>query len=129
MGFPATENNIYFRDTTAKCIKVATHVTFDEAGYTIPKSSLTQTQRRLQKAGISCEDNDPKEPAEAPSTEQHHDDNIRVQDAQNIIKVQLLSPNATLLVRATPEAHLFPDSLQKWSLAEPSDRGESGYNR
>jgi hypothetical protein len=31
LGFTATEQSIYYQDTTSKCIKIATHVSFDEA--------------------------------------------------------------------------------------------------
>lgn len=48
LGFTATDHNIYYQDIATKKIKIATHVTFDEAGYTIPPSDLSQTQHRLQ---------------------------------------------------------------------------------
>jgi hypothetical protein len=37
LGLTATENNIYYQDINSKCIKIATHISFDEAGYTTPK--------------------------------------------------------------------------------------------
>lgn len=47
LGYTATDNNINYQDTATKK-KIATHVTFDEAGYTLPPAALSQTQRQLQ---------------------------------------------------------------------------------
>jgi len=44
LGFTATDHNIYYRDNTTKRIKIATHVTFDEAGMTIPPAERTPAQ-------------------------------------------------------------------------------------
>ena len=48
LGFTATENNVYYLDSRSKKIKIATHVTFDEAGFTLPDVSQTILQKRLQ---------------------------------------------------------------------------------
>jgi hypothetical protein len=50
LGFTATEQSIYYQDTTSKCIKIATHVSFDEAGYTLPTTARTHLQHTPQAA-------------------------------------------------------------------------------
>jgi len=35
LGYTATSHNIYYRDKNTKKVKIAMHVTFDEAGYTL----------------------------------------------------------------------------------------------
>jgi hypothetical protein len=53
LGYTATSTNIYYRDIHTKKIKLATHVTFDEAGYTIPPHERTQLQHELQAIGTN----------------------------------------------------------------------------
>jgi dUTP pyrophosphatase len=48
LGFTATEHNIYYQDIVTKKIKIATHIAFYEAGYTIPKTERTFLQQSLQ---------------------------------------------------------------------------------
>ena len=48
LGFTATSHNIYYRDSETKCIKIATHITFDEAGYSVPTHAQTPSQQALQ---------------------------------------------------------------------------------
>jgi hypothetical protein len=48
LGFTSTEKNIYYQDVTTQKIKIATHVVFDEAGYTTPKKQRSHIQQRLQ---------------------------------------------------------------------------------
>jgi len=48
LGYTGTDNNVYYQDHLTKRIKISTHVTFDEAGYTLPKAALSNTQIRLQ---------------------------------------------------------------------------------
>jgi hypothetical protein len=54
----AMENNTYYQDLQTKCIKIATHISFDEAGYTLPSNARTYTQNVLQHHIPSkCDDN------------------------------------------------------------------------
>ena len=53
LGYTATHKNIYYKDTTSGKIKIATHVTFDEAGFTLPQAALSPTQRMLQEQGYT----------------------------------------------------------------------------
>jgi hypothetical protein len=48
LGFTATSHNIYYRDSETKCIKIATHITFDEARYSVPTHAQTPSQQALQ---------------------------------------------------------------------------------
>jgi deoxyuridine 5'-triphosphate nucleotidohydrolase len=48
LGYTATDSNIYYQDYTTKKIKVATHVSFDEAGYANHPMKLTLLQQQLQ---------------------------------------------------------------------------------
>jgi len=48
LGYTATDSNIYCQDNGTKRIKLTTHVTFDEAGYTNPPNSRSPTQQLLQ---------------------------------------------------------------------------------
>jgi dUTP pyrophosphatase len=48
LGYTATDSKIYYQDYTTKKIKVATHVSFDEAGYTNHPMKLTLLQQQLQ---------------------------------------------------------------------------------
>jgi hypothetical protein len=55
LGYTATDNNIYCQDYTT--IKVATHVSFYEAGYTnLPESvTIIQQQLRSHDQGGPCD--------------------------------------------------------------------------
>ena len=44
LGYTATDNNIYYQDHATRKIKVATHVSFDEAGCTNSPNNLTVLQ-------------------------------------------------------------------------------------
>jgi len=92
LGFTATSRNIYYRDSKTKRVKIATHVTFDEAGYTIPDSQLTPIQRTLQCCGHEQDQHCTTSiPEEIPSN-------------TNVLQVQLLTPQATLPTRGTPDS-------------------------
>jgi hypothetical protein len=92
LGFTATSRNIYYRDSKTKRFKIATHVTFDEAGYTIPGSQLTPIQRTLQRCGHEQDQHCTTSiPEEIPSN-------------TNVLQVQLLTPQATLPTRGTPDS-------------------------
>jgi dUTP pyrophosphatase len=112
LGYTATSTNIYYRDNHTKRIKLATHVTFDEAGYTIPPHERTQLQHELQAIGTNPPEdaeitekiisttpssNSPKSTiCTTPITEPDSD--------ASILKVRKLSPYATLPVQATQDA-------------------------
>jgi len=92
LGFTSTSKNIYYRDSETKRVKIATHVTFDEAGYTIPDSQLTPIQRTLQRCGHAQDQHcTTSTPEEIPSS-------------TNVLQVQLLTPQATLPTRGTPDS-------------------------
>lgn len=57
LGYTATDDNIYYQDYTTKKIKVATHVSFDKAGYTNLPDNVTirQQQLRLHDQGGQCD--------------------------------------------------------------------------
>lgn len=93
--------NIYFRDNTTKKIKIATHITFDEAGFTVPKTSLSPTQCTLQEAGYEQISGHPTGPLDETTTVPAIDIQPEVQHS---LYVQLLTENARLPVRSTPES-------------------------
>jgi dUTP pyrophosphatase len=102
LGFTATEQNIYYQDTTSKCIKIATHVSFDEAGYTLPNTTRTQLQHTLQAAETS----DPK-----PTLTQQQDIPIMpvhqlnsTPDPSDSLQVQRLTEHGRLPTRASEDA-------------------------
>ena len=88
LGYTATDHNIYYQDFKTKRVKIATHVKFDEAGYTLPKASLPPAMQILQDLGH-------KEP---PATE------IPGHQPEETIQVKLLSDKAKLPVRAMDAA-------------------------
>jgi dUTP pyrophosphatase len=94
LGYTGTEKNVYYRDSTSGKIKIATHITFDEAGFTVPKLSLTPTQRALQNTGYQ------EAPMLRTNTDQSHAGKPESMDNQLLI--QLLSDNARLPVQSTP---------------------------
>jgi len=94
LGYTGTEKNVYYHDSTSGKIKIAMHITFDEAGFTVPKLSLTPTQRALQNTGYQ------EAPMLRTNTDQSHAGKPESMDDQLLI--QLLSDNARLPVRSTP---------------------------
>jgi len=96
LGFTATEKNVYYRDTTSGKIKIGTHITFDEAGFTLPRQSLTPTQRALQDTGYA-------QPIHRPTPHETTTTELSANDEDTLL-VQLLSNNARLPVRSTPES-------------------------
>jgi dUTP pyrophosphatase len=100
LGFTGTDHNIYYRDDTTGRIKIATHVTFDEAGMTIPPADLPPYAIALQKAGYTCTSHDDSQPSI---------DDTRTPDAptpadSDTLQVQLLSSSAIPPTRATNQA-------------------------
>mmetsp|Transcript_23363 Transcript_23363/g.33516 ORF Transcript_23363/g.33516 Transcript_23363/m.33516 type:complete len:1554 (+) Transcript_23363:3270-7931(+) len=97
LGYTATDKNIYYQDSSSKRIKIATHVTFDEAGMTLPPAQRTPAMNALIALGMTETHSGPADPDAPPSYENIHDVEQRLQ-------VKLLSPNATLPLRATTES-------------------------
>ncbi len=91
LGYTATDHNVYYQDYKTKRVKIATHVKFDEAGYTLPKASVPPAMQILQDIGQ-------REPT--PS-------DIPGQLPEEILQVQLLSDKAKLPVKATTGAAGF----------------------
>ncbi len=91
LGYTATDNNIYYRDNLTHRIKIAMHVTFDEAGYTIPQKEQSLMQQNLQAMGVQHQDLEPESPCEITDDHDH-------------FFIQRLSPNATIPTRASSEA-------------------------
>ena len=89
LGFTATDKNIYYFDGATKQVKTATHVVFDEANYTLPKSERPLASQALIDLGYR--DLEPEEPpitGTAPMpTDQAH--------------IQLLTPEARTPTRGT----------------------------
>ena len=103
LGFTATDHNIYYRDTKTNRIKIATHVTFDEAGMTIPPNQRTAAQRLLQDLGYSNAHQQPsKGPIQATPTTADSIPTTTIND--HSIHIQLLSEHAKMPTRATDEA-------------------------
>ena len=88
LGYTATDHNIYYQDYKTRRIKIATHVKFDEAGWTLPSSELPPAMKALQELGS-------REPV--PTT---------VPGEQDLepLQVQLLSDNAKIPAKATEGA-------------------------
>jgi hypothetical protein len=86
LGYTATDHNVYYRDNKSKRIKITTHVQFDEASMTIPKSDISPAIAALQELGV------PKNNDATPTKDPK---NIEVNTTDKI-KVKLLSTNAQL---------------------------------
>jgi len=103
LGYTATDYNIHYQDYKTKRIKIATHVTFDEAGYTLPPKERSFGMMELQEIGTPKDTTDiPPEPSSGNS-----DNTITLTDGPSLVdtlQVKLLSTNARLPVRATQEA-------------------------
>ena len=95
LGYTATDHNIYYKDSKTQRVKIATHVQFDEAGTTIPRSELSPTIIALQEMGMPKGDNIT---TNHPETQPHQ----HVSDpAVEVTKVKLLSDKGKLPQRAT----------------------------
>ena len=95
LGYTATDHNIYYQDAKTKRIKIAPHVQFDEAGMTLPKSQLSPTILALQELGMPRDFETASTSPEVVTTP--------TDDPRQAAKVILLSKNATLPHRATPD--------------------------
>jgi hypothetical protein len=58
LGYTATDKNILYIDDISREIKTATHVIFDEAHLTAPRSKTPPTAAILQQLGFSEADQD-----------------------------------------------------------------------
>ena len=99
LGYTATDKNVYYQDSNSKRIKIATHVTFDEAGMTLPPSQRTPAMQHLIELGYN----------DLSSSDMLVDNPDKPQDHErfegdNTLSVKLLSSHATLPLRATPES-------------------------
>jgi len=93
LGYTATDHNVYYRDTQTGKIKIATHVTFDEAGFTVPKAMLSPAIAQLQSLGSKDDWQQEKINGESQKP-------TPVEELQ----VVLLSDRGTIPSRATPES-------------------------
>jgi len=89
LGFTATDKNIYYFDKATKQVKTATHVVFDEANYTLPKSERPAASQALIDLGYK--DTEPADTTTGPAT-------TPTVEAQ----IQLLTPEARTPTRGTP---------------------------
>jgi dUTP pyrophosphatase len=89
LGYTATDKNVIYRDSITKKIKTATHVIFDEAGYTLPAAQLTPSAKALQQFGSGEE-----EAVETPAA-------ATAKEATSKLQVKCLSLHATIPTRAT----------------------------
>ncbi len=95
LGDTATNKNIIYINDITKCIKIATHCIFDEAGITLPPLEQSPAQKALQQAGYR------------QSTEGEHNDAheaTATDDTNEQLIVKLLSEHATKPKRSTPGA-------------------------
>mmetsp|Transcript_4433 Transcript_4433/g.6561 ORF Transcript_4433/g.6561 Transcript_4433/m.6561 type:complete len:721 (+) Transcript_4433:1450-3612(+) len=100
LGFTATDNNIYYRDSVTKRIKTATHVTFDEVGMSLPPAARTPIMQQLHDLGYSTANEDILCDEETKAHRPGIEPIIDYADLQ----IQKLSDNAHLPIRATPES-------------------------
>lgn len=96
LGFTATDHNVYYQDYATGRIKIATHVTFDEAGFTLPTSELSPGMKILQQVGLP-KDLSAETPAQHTLPEQPPEPDTHLQ-------IKLLTEFAQPPRRATPEA-------------------------
>jgi transposase InsO family protein len=99
LGYTATDKNVLYMDSVTKRIKTATHVIFDEAGFTLPAAQLTPLAKALQQYGYekpiefdSAEKMDTQAVIEKPSSDPA---------SMTPLQVQCLSVHATIPTRAT----------------------------
>jgi dUTP pyrophosphatase len=101
LGYTATEHNIYYQDCITKKIKIASHVSFDEAGYTIPQAALSMTQQRLQSRNHTNKLQSKGLNMDIDISQQ----NIPTEECENnTLKVCKLTNHATIPTRASNES-------------------------
>ncbi len=114
LGYTATDKNVIYMDSVTKKIKTATHVIFDEAGYTLPAAQLTPSAKALQQ--FSCTDTtnpvDDTQPADTQTAALPTSNNMEAEanvvpdaditaDPTSLLQVKCLSLHATIPTRAT----------------------------
>jgi len=105
LGYTATDHNIYYQDYKTKRVKIATHVTFDEAGYTLPSKERSLGMLELQDIGIPKDDDSTTISSAADNSEPPRPVPLATDTALlDTLQVKLLSDKARLPVRATHEA-------------------------
>lgn len=93
LGFTSTMKNIYYQDNATKRVKIATHVTFDEVGYTLPQETLSTTQRSLQQHAIL-----------STKVEDDYTAPLTPNTPDQVLYVKRISDVATLPPLATPDS-------------------------
>lgn len=93
LGFTSTMKNIYYQDNATKRVKIATHVTFDEVGYTLPQEPLSTTQRSLQQHAIL-----------STKVEDDYTAPLTPNTPDQVLYVKRISDVATLPPLATPDS-------------------------
>ncbi len=98
LGYTVTDNNIYYKDNVTHRIKTATQVTFDEAGYTVPRQDQSLLQYTLQSVNMLHQETTPIGGA-----------NEEVNDINQLqqLHVQKLFTNATIPTKATDDSAAF----------------------
>ncbi len=119
LGFTATEKNIYYQDVHTKRIKTATHITFDEANYTLPATQLSPAMAALQKLGYTnkCGDQEVFTTAVSGSDQDDHDSLTG-----DTLQVQLLSVNGTIPKRATVDSVGYDLYSATYMTLQPNQR-------
>jgi hypothetical protein len=54
LGYTATSHNVYYQDNVTTRIKIATHIAFDETGYSLPPDKRSIFQLQLQISSSTC---------------------------------------------------------------------------
>lgn len=95
LGHTATDNNVYYQDNKTRRIKIATHVQFDEASVTLPRSEVSPAMIQLQDLGVPKDNN--QDASIDPGT------NLQKERQSDVLRVHPLSDKATLPQGATKQ--------------------------
>jgi dUTP pyrophosphatase len=101
--FTSTTKNIYYQDNMSKRVKIATHVTFDEAGYTIPQSNLSNAIASSKVTGAT-DVYTPQRISNDLDYMQKVQPTSKVPEQLQVLYIKKLSDVATLPTRATPDS-------------------------
>jgi hypothetical protein len=96
LGYTATEHNVYYQDLKTKKVKIAMHIAFDEAGYSLTPATRTKSQVELMLTHHELQKLEPD------ATNQNDDHPTLPHD--NKLVVTKLSPTATLPIRMSSDA-------------------------
>jgi dUTP pyrophosphatase len=110
----ATNKNIIYINDTTKCIKIATHCIFDEAGITLSTSEQSPAQTALQKAGYR---------QDMTSDNTDNPESTTEDDNTDLLVVKLLSENARKPIRSTPGTAGYDIFSAINSSLDPGQRG------